>query len=52
MHVVNDKALLDEGSFVLVRAGECIEAGITQFPISGRGTWMIKNIINREKGKK
>jgi hypothetical protein len=52
MHVVNDRALLDEGSFVLARAGECVEAGTTQFPISGRGTRTIKNVINGEKGKK
>ena len=38
MHVVNNKALLDKGSFVLVRARECIKASITQFLISDHGT--------------
>ena len=52
MHVVNNKALLDEGSFVPARVGECVEAGTTQFLIIGRGTRTIKNVVNGEKGKK
>ena len=52
IHVVNNKALLDKGSFVLVRARECIKASTTQFLIISHSTRIIKNIINKEKGKK
>ncbi|KAG6289695.1 hypothetical protein E4U46_002360 [Claviceps purpurea] len=49
MHVVNNEALLEPGSFKLT-FGDCLEAGTTSFPIYGRGTRIIKNILHGNKG--
>ena len=52
MYVINDKVLLNKESFVLVRVREYIEVSTTQFLISNYNTQIIKNVVNREKGKK
>ncbi|KAG6040272.1 hypothetical protein E4U39_007242 [Claviceps sp. Clav50 group G5] len=49
MHVVNNEALLEPGSFNLT-FGDSLEAGTTSFPIFGRGTRVIKNILHVNKG--
>ncbi|KAG6310524.1 hypothetical protein E4U44_005418 [Claviceps purpurea] len=49
MHVVNNEALLEPGSFKLT-FGDCLKAGTTSFPIYGRGTRIIKNILNGNNG--
>ncbi|KAG6177118.1 hypothetical protein E4U10_000312 [Claviceps purpurea] len=49
MHVVYNEALLEPGSFKLT-FGDCLEAGTTSFPIYGRGTRIIKNILHGNKG--
>ncbi|KAG5931243.1 hypothetical protein E4U59_000472, partial [Claviceps monticola] len=49
MHVANNEALLEPGSFKLT-FGDYLEAGTTTFPIVGRGTRIIKNILNGTRG--
>ncbi|KAG5951281.1 hypothetical protein E4U58_001212, partial [Claviceps cyperi] len=49
MHVVNNEAFLEPGSFRLT-FGDYLEAGTTSFPIFGRGTRIIKNILNGKNG--
>ncbi|KAG6215436.1 hypothetical protein E4U34_005651 [Claviceps purpurea] len=49
MHVVNNEALLEPGSFKLT-SGDCLEAGTTSFPIYGRGTRIIESILNGNNG--
>jgi hypothetical protein len=50
-HVMNDVCLLDEGSFVLERLRRTVKAGSSSLPILSRGTYIIKSILNRKKGK-
>ncbi|AEO63074.1 uncharacterized protein THITE_109000, partial [Thermothielavioides terrestris NRRL 8126] len=49
VNLVNDRALLVPGTFVKT-SGETVEAGTTSFPISGRGKWIIKNVLNGARG--
>ncbi|KAG6220021.1 hypothetical protein E4U26_006970, partial [Claviceps purpurea] len=51
MHVVNDSRLFEDGSIRFSADGEdYIEAGTTSFQICGRGTRVIKNILNGSNG--
>ncbi|CCE32874.1 uncharacterized protein CPUR_06739 [Claviceps purpurea 20.1] len=51
MHVVNDSRLFEDGSIRFSADGEdYLEAGTTSFQICGRGTRVIKNILNGHNG--
>lgn len=50
VHLVNDFNLLVPGSYVKSTESECVDAGTTSFPISGRGKRVLQNIINGERG--
>jgi hypothetical protein len=50
LHLVNSKELLVEGSFQKSTRLETVEAGTQAFPISGKGTRMIKGLINGPRG--
>ncbi|KAG5987008.1 hypothetical protein E4U52_007991 [Claviceps spartinae] len=49
MHVVNDRNKLEKGTF-RETTDDYLEAGTTSFPISGRGTRIIRNVINGNDG--
>lgn len=50
LHLVNSKDLLEEGSF---QAEESfIKAGTTRFPIIGKGTKVIRKLLNRNSKEK
>lgn len=49
-HLVNTPDLLVPGSFKKAEHGEVVEAGTTSFPISGRGTRVLKNVLNGARG--
>ncbi|RYC53684.1 hypothetical protein CHU98_g12525, partial [Xylaria longipes] len=51
LHLVNNKDLLEEGSFVLSADGDSVEAGTTSFPIIGRGRRIICNVLASAQGK-
>ena len=51
IHLVNDKSLLDPGSFVKANGPEHVEAGTSSLPILGRGTRTFKGIINGAHGE-
>ncbi|KAF1935985.1 hypothetical protein EJ02DRAFT_427926 [Clathrospora elynae] len=46
LHLVNSADLLEPGLFHLVKHLETVEAGTQAFPISGRGTRVLKKILN------
>jgi hypothetical protein len=46
-HLVNNKDLLELGSFVKALFNKYIEAGSSSFPILGHGIRVIKKAINR-----
>ncbi|KAK3897366.1 hypothetical protein C8A05DRAFT_39082 [Staphylotrichum tortipilum] len=50
LHVVNDKSCLLPGTFVEAEEGDRAEAGTTDFPILGRGTWLLKNVLRGPDG--
>ena len=47
IHLVNDKSLLDPGSFIKVNGPEHIKAGTSSLPILSRSTRTFKGIINK-----
>lgn len=49
-HLVNTPDLLVPGSFEKAEHGEVVEAGTTSFPIAGRGTRVLKNVLNGARG--
>ncbi|KAG6078719.1 hypothetical protein E4U15_004141 [Claviceps sp. LM218 group G6] len=49
MHVVNDRNKLEKGTF-RETTDDYLEAGTTSFPISERGTRIIRNVINGNDG--
>ncbi|RAQ98619.1 reverse transcriptase domain protein [Stemphylium lycopersici] len=52
VHLVNSKQLLEPGSFEPTRILETVEAGTQAFPISGRGTRVLKGVLNGPRGKR
>jgi hypothetical protein len=46
MHLVNSKELIDPRTFVKAKIDDYVEAGTTVILIAGRGTRMIRNIVN------
>jgi hypothetical protein len=46
MHLVNSKELINPGTFVKAKIDDYVEVGTTVIPITGRGTYTIRNIIN------
>ncbi|KAG5970548.1 hypothetical protein E4U56_007607 [Claviceps arundinis] len=50
MHVVNDLSYSEPGTLKCSFDGEYLEAGTTSFGISGRGTRVIKNVLNGKNG--
>jgi hypothetical protein len=50
MHLVNSKELIGPGTFVKTKINDYVEAGTTVIPITGRGTCIIRNIINGDQG--
>ena len=50
MHLVNSKDLINSGTFIKAKINNYVEAGITSLPIIRRGTYIIKNVINRPAG--
>lgn len=51
LHVVNSSSLLEPGSFALSKGYDSIHAGSSEFPISGRGTRIIRNVLAGPKGQ-
>ena len=51
IHLVNDKSLLDPGSFVKARGLEHVQAGSSSLPIIGRGTRVLKGLLNGARGE-
>lgn len=49
-HLVNTPDLLEPGTYQKAEHGETVEAGTTSFPISGRGTRILRNALNGEHG--
>jgi hypothetical protein len=52
IHLVNTQSLLVAGSFKKSAHLETVEAGTQAFPISGRGTRVIKNVVHGERGER
>lgn len=52
MHVVNNRALLDNNSFIASSIDDFAEAGTSRLPITGRGTRTMKNILSSANGPK
>ena len=50
-HLVNSRDLLVPGSFVPTAGDDCVEAGTTTFPISGRGTRKLEKALDGRSGK-
>jgi hypothetical protein len=50
MYLVNSKELIDPRTFVKAKINDYVEAGMTVIPITGRGTCMIRNIVNSDQG--
>ena len=50
IHLVNNKDLINSGTFIKAKINDYVEAGITSLPIIGRGTRMIKNMVNGPAG--
>jgi hypothetical protein len=50
MHLVNDKSLLEPGSFKPAGPHEFVECGSSSLPITGRGKRVIKSILNAAQG--
>jgi hypothetical protein len=48
MHLVNSKELINPGTFIKAKINNYMEAGTTVIPIAGRGTHIIRNIINSD----
>ena len=46
MHLVNSKELIDSGTFIKAKFDDFVEAGTSVILIIGRGTRIIRNIIN------
>ena len=49
-HLVNDKSLLIEGSFSKSTFDDCVHAGSSSFPISGRGKRVLRRALNGASG--
>ena len=50
IHLVNYKERLSPRSFIKARSDEYIDASSLSLPILGRGTRVIKDYLNRERG--
>ena len=50
MYLVNNKELINSGTFVKAKFNDFVEVGITVILIAGRGTYIIRNIINSDQG--
>jgi hypothetical protein len=50
-HLVNDKALLVEGSLVKSSLGDEVESGTQILPVLGRGRRLFKNALHGENGR-
>jgi hypothetical protein len=50
VHLVNDRDLLEPGTFKPATSTQCIDAGTQSLPISGTGTRVLKGIFNGKKG--
>ncbi|KAH6242081.1 hypothetical protein HBI42_243440 [Parastagonospora nodorum] len=45
VHLVNDRSLIEKGTFVKATNGECVEAGTQHLPIDGVGTRIMRNLM-------
>jgi len=50
IHLVNNRSLLQPGTFEACNDGSCVEAGASSFPIIGWGKRILKNIFMDEGG--
>jgi len=48
MYLVNSKELINPGTFVKAKIDDYVEVGTTIIPITRRGTYIIKNIVNSD----
>jgi hypothetical protein len=48
MHLVNSKELINPGTFIKAKIDDYMEVGTTVILIVGRGTRIIRNIINSD----
>ncbi|KAK0706404.1 hypothetical protein B0T26DRAFT_806186 [Lasiosphaeria miniovina] len=51
IHVVNSKAMLVPGTFTPSTGDDSVQVGDSHLAIDGRGTWVIKKILNGPEGK-
>jgi hypothetical protein len=51
IYLVNNKSLLVPGSFVKSKGLEHVEAGLSSLPIIGRGTRVLKGLLDRAHGE-
>ena len=52
MHLVNDKRLLEPGSFRPAQFDEVVECGSSQLPILGKGKRVIRNLLTSKSGER
>ena len=50
IYLVNNKNLINSSTFIKAKINNYVKAGITSFLIIRRGTYIIKNVINRPAG--
>jgi len=50
IYLVNSKELIDPRTFIKAKINNYIEVGITIILIIGRGTYIIRNIVNSNQG--
>ena len=46
IYLINNKDLLEPGSFIKASYNKCVEAGSSSFSILGRGTKVIRKTLN------
>ncbi|KAK1622134.1 hypothetical protein BDP81DRAFT_400485 [Colletotrichum phormii] len=51
MHLVNDKRLLEAGSYTLSGDDDYVESGTTTLPVTGRGTRIMRGVLDGPNGK-
>ncbi len=47
---MNDRSLLELGSFIKAKPDEYVEAGTSSLPITGRRKQVLKNVLDRARG--
>ncbi|KAF1935040.1 hypothetical protein EJ02DRAFT_416381, partial [Clathrospora elynae] len=51
LHLVNTLDLIQPGTFIKASGITCVEAGTQSFPILGKGTRVLKGVINGARGE-